>query len=542
VLNSQTLARQYMFLVTTNTATGAEDKQGAEDLAYDLGYAARPRDFETNPPPLVFVQSIGKPTPGPDGWQAAAATIQRLGGTPLAFLNLDGKSDYSLVGSIEAGPAAAEGSTVLGAPGAVSGVLSPSHNLGYLPLVAGPVGDVSMSQFQLEYQAATPFPAVNSAAELWIGKKVSLCGDTSTSCSFPKLFSSKYSASLTWGQVATDLAGPKTDYPGDGHGFTAAEYSATRTQLADEVSMFIHVRDYFTAMQDAFGKSGRDDQVNVDDLGQEIYAQVQPPGGNQALSFGLGLVSKIFLLGGFAGPPVSTVTAGLSAVFGLGAYVTGQPGDDSLASTVRVRADQLVKQIQGAITTAIYNFETEGKIIVTDYGKLRTAARYLADGDWKLPESGSQFVPTLREAVRTWFAQSLVPVTYAWMIRGTPPPLGPDKANNIGCDTLGPSGHRTDYYPWFAMPANAQYRAIQGWGTDGRPFLPTFFFSRWPIKISIDKTDEARRNSISESLANTLFGHGHDQLGINLIQFISPRYFGALHNANAEATDCDLFK
>jgi hypothetical protein len=38
-----------------------------------------------------------------------------------------------------------------------------------------------------------------------------------------------------------------------------------------------------------------------------------------------------------------------------------------------------------------------------------------------------------------------------------------------------------------------------------------------------------------------LFGHSHDQLGINLMQFISPRYFGALHNANDRASDCGLF-
>jgi hypothetical protein len=499
--------------------------------------AAGPGDPQ-DPPPLVFVQSIGHPVPGPDGWQAAADTIGKLGGTSLAFLNLHGDSGYSLVGSEAAGSLAAEGGSILGEASPLGGVLTPTHDFTYLPLTSGPASAADPEKILVEYQAPVAWPAINQKAQERIGADVGLC-PAGGPCNIRKLFISEY-LNEKWPTFETRVH----DLPdSSGPGFTDGEFHQTRVELDKEIDWFLDVRGYFHQMAVALGNAGSDHRVNVTALGQAVYDAVKPPPANTSTSFLLGLIGNIVKLGGFAGGKYSAVASGLGAVFGLAAYLTGKSGDTSQASAVKVRADQLAQLASASVQDAANNFETEGMIVVSDYGKLKLAgiATSPATRTWQVPQSSADFIPQLKLAVQRWFMESLVPAAYPWRIRGTPPNdgLGTTTANDLVCDILGQFGQRTFARPWFSMPANAQFRAIQGWGRDGQAFLPTFFFTRSNVVMTEDR-DPERVNSIPQSLADTLFGHREDDLGLNLYEFISQRYFGDLHNANNRAQSCGL--
>ena len=534
-VDSQTLAERHVFVDET------ENTDGAQQLATDLAEASRPTS-PGNPAPLVFVQSIGRPLGGPGAWTDAAATIWKLGGSSIAFLNLLGKSDYTLVGSTQAGAAATEAGTVLGDAGPEDGVLAPGHDLGFLPVVAGHVGGVNLQLVNLEYQAPEGFPAINAAAENSIGQQVLLCGQSSSSCNFRHKFGSDYQAS--WSQIATDINSDSVKAPHSGPSFTDDQYDATRRELSTEISKFLQVKNYFTVLRDAFAASSQDRRVNVQEIGDEVYNTVKPPPADTTSLFAIGLISKALQVGAFAGPPVSGITGGLSAVFAFAAYVAGDASPASLADQVRVRSDKLAKQSQAQISDAIDGLTTQARIVVTDWGKLQAASRHISDRDWRLPPDPKDYVPTLQQSVKQWFAESLVSSTYPWLIRGTPPPIGPPTVEGLSCDMYAgnwpfPDKRIGAAHPWFAEPRIASMRAVESWNSNGTTNMPFYLFSMKPL-LRVVNDSAVEKNTISQSVADTLFGHSRGQLGINLYQFMSPHWFGPLHRANDGARNCDF--
>ena len=533
-LDSQTLREKSL------TAVQTENTEGAQQLADDLAAASTP-DRPGNPAPLVFVQSIGRPVGGVGAWTTAATTIRKLGGSPIGFLNLLGKSDYTLVGSTQAGAAATEAGHIFGDDGPETGVLAPGHNLGFLPVVAGHVGGVNLQLVNLEYQSPEQFPAINAAAENSIGQQVLLCGLSSTSCNFRTKFGSDYQAS--WSQISTDINTDAVKAPHTGAGFTDAEYQATRVELAKEISKFLQVKNYFTVLRDAFGTSSQDRRVDVSEIGNQVYEAAKPPAADQTTVFAIGLIGKALQVGAFAGPPISAVTGGLSATFGLAAYLGGKETPTTLADQVKVRSDQLAKVSQNQITDAIDSLTGQARIVVTDWGKLQAASRHISDGDWRLPPDPKDYVPTLQQSVKQWFAESLVSKTYPWLIRGTPPPVGPPTVPGLSCDIYSgnwpfPDKREGNDHPWIREPANAWMRAVEAWNPNGAAITPFYFFSREPVIRIVN--DDAARNTIPQGLSDMMFGTARGQLGINLFQFFGPRWFGPQHNANDGARRCDL--
>ena len=76
-------------------------------------------------------------------------------------------------------------------------------------------------------------------------------------------------------------------------------------------------------------------------------------------------------------------------------------------------------------------------------------------------------------------------------------------------------------------------------GADGLPYRPTFVTSRSTPRMNIFD-DNVAQNSMPQSLADIMFGSGHDRLGINLYEYLNASRFGGLHNANVNADRCNL--
>ncbi len=288
---------------------------------------------------------MGHPTPVGEGWSNTARLIEKLGGNRQAFNNLGRagtESDYSLVGSLTTPSAAVESNPILGGTGTVAGSLSRNRDMVFTPVSGGAPAGVNTELVDITYQPDQALPAYTdgapgttaagtTAADAYIGRTLGLCADPSAqpTSSVRTEFYRSYGANFQ--QASTDLESARMSYPGDGRGFSAADYAAVRRHLGEELSMVNRVRAYFAGLQKPFGEAAQTGTIDIDALTDAVVDSVGAPRGSGTTSFVLGLIGKIAALGGFAGPPVSAVASGLSATFGLGAYLTQPSGTPQLA-------------------------------------------------------------------------------------------------------------------------------------------------------------------------------------------------------------------
>ncbi|HEY2287753.1 MAG TPA: hypothetical protein VGH88_18595 [Streptosporangiaceae bacterium] len=492
----------------------------------------------TGHPPLLFIQSIGHPQGHWPGWTRAADIIQRLGGNRLAFNGLNGTTDdYTLVGSLQSGSSAVEASAALGQPGPFVGSLARTRDYSFQPDSAGPPHGVNTQLIDISYQTPKPFPPFDGAAQLaetYIGRKLMLCTAAEPTCDIRKLYYQLFQGH-SWLQDAIDLNSAALNYPGAGHGFTEQEYGEVREELRVEISAVNRVRNYFEALEKPFGLAAQPGRIDLDTVGNEVLRAVSPPN-NDKTSWTLGLIGKIAALGGFLPPPANGIAAGLSAGFALGAYLSAANGTSQLGLAVTARASELGKRLRQQMLDADDSLTGLALLIVSDDGKLTSTAAKLTTGDWRLPQTDTQALAQISLAARRWFAEQLVPLAFPWLIRGTPPPVGPGDANGLSCGYLSDQG-MFQFHPWHDMPRNAQIRAVEAWTTDGKAIQPSYFFARVGF--------EEASASPSPGLANLLFNPENPStgaLGMNLLSFLSPRVFGRLRNADDTTLDCNLFR
>lgn len=493
----------------------------------------------------VIVRSIGHPTPVGEGWSNAAKIIERLGGNRLAFNNLGRSgvaSEYSMVASVANPATTVESSTVLGGKGAVAGTLSRNRDMVFTPVSTGDPSGVNTELVDITYQPAQAFPAFTSgftgataagtaAADAYIGRALRLCADATAqpACSVRTAFYLNYGANFQ--QASTDLESARMDYPGDGHGFSAADYAAVRHHLGDELSMVNDVRAYFAGLQKPFGEAASTGTIDTKALTDSIVASVDAPRGSGTASFVLGLMGKIVALGSFAGGTTKTVTSGLSAAFGLAAYLTQPSGTPQLAADVKVSAEQLGAQARAQLLATSRSLNGTAMLMISDYGKLKAVADRLPTDTWRLPNDTGPALEAMSTAVKQSAAEKLVPLAYSWLLRGTPE----RSAQSMSCG-FGTTKYVYQVNVWADQPANAALFDPRDYITgDGRSIPAPYWFARGSVMGS--------NLTPSASLTTMLFAPANAQrgtLGLNLFAFLSPRVFGSIHQANDAAYKCNL--
>ncbi|MDI9917310.1 hypothetical protein [Rhodococcus sp. IEGM 1379] len=521
--------------VTVATNGTSDDAAAQTRLATEIQDAAQASGS------TVVVQSIGHPVARSKGWSDAAVWIERLGGNRLAFNNLAADSDYSLVGSLTAGPAAIEASSILGRPGPIAGGLARNRDMVFTPTSGGPAGGTNTELIDISYQAPQSFPAFTTghsdttaagtaAADLYIGRTLGICAQATPVCSVRTEYYRSFKAD--WHTVATDLDSRRLDYPGDGRNFTEADYTAVRTQLGSEISMVNRVRTYFAALQQPFGEAAQQGAIDLDKITKAVIDSIGAPNDSGTTSFVLGLIGKIVALGGFAGPPVSAVAAGLSAAFGLGAYLSQPSGPPQLVNDVQVRASELGRTARAQMLATSRSITGLTLLVLSDYGKLTATAARLPTTKWTLPNDTGPTIANLTLAAQRSAAEKLVPLVFPWLLRGTPL----RSAQSMSCKKVIPRvSTDIQVHVWKNQPANAALNVRDYFTAEGSDIPAPYWFA----KASLDED----RASPPASLTNMLFDPANPAtgtLGINQQDFINPRIFGAAHQANDAAPRCDL--
>ena len=524
---------------------------GADAAAKQAAFAQQLTDLATpvanRRAPLIILQSIGHPKGASPGWARAADVVERLGGTRLVFNALDGAREYALVGSLDAGGFVAESRVANGGSRTVGG-LARTHDFGFKPTVSGPPGGVNTDLIDMTYQAPAPFPAFDTVgkrnAETYIGKAIHLCTADATECLIRPLYYKDRAQQLK--NALDELRSSRLDYPGDGHGFDKDhDYDPVRKQLTAELEAVARVREYFAALRVPFDKASLPGRVNLKDIGKQIEDAVDPPRASNTTSRGLELASKISGLLGALPQPAGNVGKVISTSLGLAAFFTRSDGSPVIGDEVKIKAGELAEKFQQQMFDASRSTIGLEYLFVSDYGKLTAIDRRLPSDEWKL-QGDDASLNAMTLAARRWYAEQLVPVAYPWLVRGTPPPLGPGDANGLSCDD-NPRSWGGDH-PWSSEPANAQIRAIEGWNGDGTPFLPTYFFSRIIFEPGGNSPSPAQ--SVADLLFNPVQADPTTgPLGMDRLEVLSPRVFHnpdflgnshKLYYANDTADVCDL--
>ncbi|MBN9622185.1 MAG: hypothetical protein J0H06_04400, partial [Actinobacteria bacterium] len=306
-----------------------------------------------------------------------------------------------------------------------------------------------------------------------------------------------------------------------GKGFGEATFKAVKEELLKETEAVANVKAYLKALQEPFDRSATRSYVDLQEIGKKVWDSVQRPAADDSTSWVLGLIGKAVALGGFAKPPISSAAAGLSAGFGLAAYLSNKQGQPILGAEIKARSEALGGELLDRIDLARKTTVGLGMLLVSDYGKLSAADQHV-DSDWALPQNPDVATNILRTASRQWFYEALIPTAYPYLIRGNG-----NNARNLDC-------RLTDRRGWPNQPDVFQMYATVGYDTGGNPIKGIFFFSR----------GIGGAMSPPASLDDEMFRprEGKDPgLGMDKLRFFTPRVFnGRIYHAVDHTPYCSV--
>ncbi len=470
--------------------------------------------------PLVLVQTIGKPTAGLQQWNDITAQIVRLGGRVTLFNELTGSNGYTLVGRVGSDLPAAEATTATGDVAHLVGIVDRTRRWNIEATTTGAPGTVNTGLADVLSQEPTAWPDINAAAVTYIAKRLGFCAGAS-SCDLRDLYSTRSPA--TWGPVQGSLA----DLPKDGiadAGFNAGEYAQARAQLLTEITAINTISAYVDTLQKTFGTAKS--QIDLRALTEAMRSEVQPSGAGQANVRFLTLLSHITKLGQFAGPPTSFISAGISGFFGLAAYTSAESGLPILSNKIQTRADAFGEQLARSYDTAARSLEQNQLMLISDWGRMQKASEGIKNS-WALPASSQKTLADMETAGKRSAILTLLPIAYPYLIKGTPPNMGPGNTADVTCEQDGGSIH-----PWRTYPGNAQVRQTERWSVDNIAVRPIYFMTKTP------------RVFPSQKLANLLFNAPNATvspgLGLSPLGVLSLNTFGGLVTADQNAPRCNL--
>ncbi len=221
----------------------------------------------------------------------------------------------------------------------------------------------------------------------------------------------------------------------------------------------------------------------------------------------------------------------MSAVFSLASYLTQENGTSILGDEISTKAGQLGHELYDRYDLAQQATTGIALLFVSDWGKLQAANAKL-DNDWRLPATMASASANLKLAAKRWFAQSLVPTAYPYLLRATPKPVGSGTAIGTECMLRDNYGNRWfSSHPWDKIDGGAVVRVAELY--DNGPRWTTL----WPVNGFYTYPKSA-------TVPNLLFNATDARapgLGLSRLAFLSPATFGGrVWSANDRAKRCDL--
>lgn len=193
-----------------------------------------------------------------------------------------------------------------------------------------------------------------------------------------------------WLALADELRG--IDYPGSGNGFGRQEFEALKKQLLIEFPHVASVRSAVEEWQSVFNRSGRSGLVDLQyittqveaEIDQDIASKQASLDGALVAAHSLGIAAGIFGAAGIA--PVAGSLGAISSSLLLASDLSQGQGGSLSTLPVRAEAAKLGVELALRYEQINENLSHVGDILVSDWGKLQTAAKAV-NGTWAVSET-----------------------------------------------------------------------------------------------------------------------------------------------------------
>jgi hypothetical protein len=533
VLESLSLRPIANLALATNGTGGSDRNRQAE--------AAATLRAQTNKPggPVVLVQTIGKPKAAGPEWAGVVSQLTKLGANPQLVNALNGSNEFAYVGRMGAKEPPAESSTAYDVgpypapnlpPAHLIGVLSRSRTSNFVPNVYStpptnrPEGLVNIGLMKVAYQAPQAWPdlapkatrAEANAAALYICEGLNFCQKVDSCASVRECFWKKYNSD--WTTKAAKFADINFV---EGKGFSKDTFETVKAELKTETGKVAEIHTWLGKLLAPVEQSSGSSYVDLQSIGDKVWNSVQPPPVDNRPSWILGLIGKAVALGGFAGPPVSAAASGLSAAFGLASYLSNKSGQPILGTEIRVRTNELAKEIYGRVQLAREASTALGMLIVSDPGKLNATYPHI-DSDWSAPDA-ARADEALSTGAKQWFYETLIPTAYPVLLRAQGVPNARTALNCGGGKTL-----------WPNQPDQDQMAATTGYDENGNPIRSVFWFAR----------GRGGGSSPPASLGDEMFRPRNGEnpgLGLEKLNFFTARVFNdEIQHAVPNTPSCEV--
>ncbi|HEX3318029.1 MAG TPA: hypothetical protein VHR88_08425 [Solirubrobacteraceae bacterium] len=175
-----------------------------------------------------------------------------------------------------------------------------------------------------------------------------------------------------WSQKKNDVGG--VSYPGGGSTtFTAADLAAAKTEIQQEITWLLAVRDFTRGLAAPFARGQLQSWADLTAIAADVNNDVQAPAQNKALA----IATAIFEGARNAATAIPVIGEGISIVNDV--YDTaleisriGSEGDESADEPFQVTAGKVGSELVTRLTTAQNTLTTQmTNAVVADYGKLK---------------------------------------------------------------------------------------------------------------------------------------------------------------------------
>jgi hypothetical protein len=405
----------------------------------------------------VIVQSIGDAQPDSGAAMALGQALARLGASPWTFLSLNGDGGYAFVGNGYSKARAESGSLTSevaetsegldhSGDGSLDGLLTRNAESALSPDLADAIGTPNYELDQVTYQPGVPWPQTNTqgkiAATRYLAEALGLTPGEGSCYQPPEPdFRSSY-CNLSLDIDATENQLEKQKYPaGENVSFTQAEFEAVQSELETELDDVADVREMVKALKEPlFGQSPAVDAQGI--AGEVLDALPPGSGSGNATAAKLGLASSILHAGSNI-PEVGEGLGAIASVLGLAGELEQENGEYSPDWQIQASADEIGGKVKGRLAAMSAGLGTIEEILVTDWGKLSTAAADAA-GPWGITARGiQQQTSAIELGINQWMWKAILPAAFELVAF---PGAQPGTQEGLYCMTN--KVYPTEWRPW----------------------------------------------------------------------------------------------
>lgn len=475
VLNPALMLEPIPFPQGDNNRVWFTNGPGGQDVNHQSTLAGRLTTLARDYPRAIFIiQSVGRVRPRVTSLGTALGS---LGGNQAVFSGNapveSGPGNYALIGraGVEPADVTADSSSSVGQSGHLEGVLRRDRSWTFGLVAGDPAGTLNTDLLTIADQPAQPFPAFTpreQAADDYIARArpLNFCAGMSGLCDLRRQYYEHPRANWTLNySLVRDVR-----FPPDQEAFSQDEFNRVQDQLKSEVAEVAQVFHYLDQVKKPFQRSHLQSYVDLVAIGKAVEDAVKaPPSVNHPWA-GLGFLNKILsygkvFLGFYPDPLFQTLLDVVSTGVMLATDLNTLAGQPAIPATFTAPTAELASRLLASYAASEQSITGAGLLIVSDYGRLTTAAGKV-NGSWKPPPDETGVPRAMRYAAQAWFYQTLLPLAYRFYAINPPLPSGPATPQSLVCVYVFLEKEHL-HYPLRDVPDSAQTRQIVGFDNNG---------------------------------------------------------------------------